>query len=151
MASSRWFAARHPNRDQGLMEIVVGIIWERSQRNPLVHMPEPSLGPRFVEFAGIDFVEGISCCVVVVEVKATVLRGTESRDAFFVERVYIRSDFAGVGHGACADRFQSLGHRAHPFFELRFAHKVKARGMSCARIGFESRDVIQKSFACSLA
>ena len=108
MASSRWFAARHPNRDQGLMEIVVGIIWERSQRNPLVHMPEPSLGPRFVEFAGIDFVEGISCCVVVVEVKATVLRGTESRDAFFVERVYIRSDFAGVGHGACADRFQSL-------------------------------------------
>ena len=89
------------------MEIVVGIIWERSQRNPLVHMPEPLLGPRFVEFAGIDFVEGISCCVVVVEVKATV--------------------------------------------QLRFAHKVKARGMSCARIGFESRDVIQKSFACSLA
>jgi hypothetical protein len=30
------------------------------------------------------------------------------------------------------------------FFELRFAHKVKADGMSRAGIGFESRNMIEK-------
>jgi hypothetical protein len=51
----------------------------------------------FVEFAGIDLIEGVSGCMVVVKVKATVLRGGESRDTFCVERVHIGSDFAGAG------------------------------------------------------